>query len=257
MNTKTGKLVMADLEIQTVRKNIKNIHIGVYPPNGRVRVAAPMRTTDETIRLIVLSKIPWIRKQKDRFARQERETPREYVTGESHYFMGRRYLLNVVQGPYRSTVQLNGMKRMEMYVNPELSHEDRARVMEKFYRHELSQLLDTLVIRWEEKLKVHPNEVRIRRMKTKWGSANIKAKRIWFNLELAKKSPNCISYVVVHELTHLIEKNHNKHFKGIIESVMPNWRQYRDELNSFISGDESWDCNAGNIENKLNLKNDA
>ena len=251
MNTKIGKLVMADLEVLTVRKNIKNIHIGVYPPNGRVRVAAPLRTTDETIRLIVLSKIPWIRKQRDKFTRQERETPREYVTGESHHFMGQRYLLNVVQGAYRPGVQLNGMKRMDMCVNPRLSYENRARLMERFYRMELSRLLDSLVPKWEEKLNVHANDIRIRRMKTKWGSANVNAKRIWFNLELAKKSPNCISYVVAHELTHLIEKDHSKHFKEIIESVMPNWRQYRDELNSFISGDENWSCNVENIEKML------
>ena len=253
MNTKTSKLLMADLEVQTVRKNIKNIHIGVYPPNGRVRVAAPMRTTDETIRLIVLSKIPWIRKQRDKFARQERETQREYVTGESHHFMGQRYLLNVIQGPYRGRVELNGMKRMNMYVNPQLTNEDRARIMERFYRLELSRSLDSLVQKWEERLGVHANEVRIKRMKTKWGSANIKAKRIWLNLELAKKSPNCISYVVVHELTHLIEKNHSKRFKGIIESVMPNWRQYRAELNFLISGEEDWNFGSESVRKMLTL----
>ena len=253
MNTKTGKLVMADLEVQTVRKNIKNIHIGVYPPNGRVRVAAPLRTTDETIRLIVISKIPWIRTQRDKFTRQERETHREYVAGESHYFMGHRYLLNIVQGPYKGSVQLNGMKRMDMYVNPHLNNQDRARIMERFYRIELSRSLDSLVQKWEGKLGVHANEIRIKKMKTKWGSANIKAKRIWFNLELVKKSPNCISYVIVHELTHLIEKNHNKRFKGIIESVMPQWRQYRDELNSFISGDEDWNYGTENIGKSLKL----
>ena len=253
MNTKTGKLVMADLEVQTVRKKIKNIHIGVYPPNGRVRVAAPMRTTDETIRLIVLSKIPWIRKQRDKFARQERETPREYATGESHYFMGQRYLLNVILGPYRGSIQLNGMKRMDMYVNPQLSNENRARIMERFYRSELSRLLDSFVPKWEERLNVHANEVKIKRMKTKWGSANIKVKRIWINLELAKKSQNCISYVVVHELAHLIERGHNKRFKEIIESVLPNWKQYRDELNSFISGDEDWNSGAKHIQKLLEL----
>ncbi len=247
MSIKIGKLVMAGLEVQTVRKNIKNIHIGVYPPNGKVRVAAPLRTTDETIRLIVLSKIPWIRKQKDKFARQERETHREFVTGESHYFMGQRYILNVIKGPYKSNVKLSSLKRMDMYANPQLSNIERGRIMDRFYRSELNILLDSLVRKWEDKIGVHANEVRIRRMKTKWGSANVKAKRIWFNLELAKKSPNCISYVVVHELTHLIEKNHNKRFKEILESVMPNWKQYRDELNSFISGDEDWNYWIENI----------
>ncbi len=253
MNTNTAKLVMGDLEVQTVRKNIKNIHIGVYPPNGRVRVAAPLETSDETIRLIVLSKIPWIRKQRDKFFRQERETPREYVSGESHYFMGQRYLLNVVQGPYRPGIQLKSMKRMDMRVTPDMNREDRARIMERFYRFELSKLLDSMVAKWEEKLNVKAREVRIRKMKTKWGSANTKANRIWFNLELAKKSPNCIAYVVVHELTHLIERNHNKRFREIIETVMPNWKQYRDELNRFISGDVDWNYDRENTERKLKL----
>lgn len=253
MNIESGKLVLADIEVQTVRKNIKNIHIGVYPPKGRVRVAAPLRTTDETIRLIVLSKLPWIRKQMDKFARQERETTREYVTGESHYFLGQRYILNVVKGPYRNRVQLSSMKRMDMYINQKSSNNDRARVMKRFYRLELSKLLDSLVPKWEKKLGVHADQVRIKRMKTKWGSANIEARRVWFNLELAKKSYNCISYVVAHELTHLIEKNHSKRFKGIIESVMPNWKQYRGELNSFISGDEEWRSEPGIKRGNLTL----
>ena len=251
MSTKTGKLVIADLEIQTVRKNIKNIHIGVYPPNGRVRVAVPLRTTEETIRLIVLSKIPWIRKQRNKFEGQQRETPREYVTGESHYFMGRRYILNVIQGEYRGTVKINGIKHMDLFVRPEMSSEERGRIMERFYRRELKKALDVAVTKWEKRLEVHANEIRVKRMKTKWGSANTRDKRIWINLELAKKSPNCLGYVLVHELAHLIERKHNDKFRSIIELVMPDWRQHRDELNVFISGDEDWQYNTEDIERKL------
>ena len=242
MNTKTGKLVMSDLEVQTVRKNIKNIHIGVYPPNGRVRVAAPLKTTDDTIRLIVLSKIPWIRKQQDKFFRQKREAPREYVSGESHYFSGQRYILDLVRGPYYPKILITGKKRMNMFVSPDASQEERRRIMEKFYRQELRKMLDPEIKKWEEKLGVHASEVKIRKMKTKWGSANTGVGRIWFNLELAKKSQNCLSYVVLHELTHLKERRHNEHFKEIITSLMPNWRIYRDELNDLISGDEEWPC---------------
>lgn len=242
MNTKTGKIMMSDLEVQTVRKNIKNIHIGVYPPNGRVRVAAPLRTKDETIRLIVLSKIPWIRKQQDKFVRQEREAPREYVSGESHYFLGQRYILNVIQGPYRPNILITGKKQMDMFVGPVTSLAERNKIMEKFYRQELRKELDCKIKKWEEKLGVYTNEVKIKKMKTKWGSANIKDRRVWFNLELAKKSQKCLSYVVLHELTHLIERHHNKHFKEIITSMMPNWKLYREELNNLISGDEEWLC---------------
>ena len=242
MNIKTGKLVMSDLEVQTIRKNIKNIHIGVYPPNGRVRVAAPLKTTDDTIRLIVLSKIPWIRKQQDKFAKQKREAPREYVSGESHYFSGQRYILDIIMGPYRPKILIAGKKRMNMFVHQDASQEECSRIMEKFYRRELRKMLDPEIKKWEEKLGVHAREVKIRKMKTKWGSANTGVGRIWFNLELAKKSQNCLSFVVLHELTHLIERHHNENFKEIVTSMIPNWRLYRDELNDLVSGDEEWPC---------------
>ena len=234
MITKEEKLVVSGLEVQAVHKDIKNIHVGVYPPYGRVRIAVPLYTTDEKIKLVIISKYKWISKQREKFLNQKRETPREYVTGESHYFMGQRYILDVVTGPYKGSIGITGKKRMAMYVSSNAGIEDRRKVMEMFYRVELAEELDKLIVKWEKSLSVQANEVRIRKMKTKWGSTNTKDKRIWIGLELAKKSRNCIEYVVVHELAHLIERNHNSKFKSIMDSALPNWKLLRDELNDFI-----------------------
>ncbi len=242
MSTRKSNIKLAGLEIQTVRKNIKNIHIGVYPPNGRIRVAAPEFTTDDKIRLIVISKIPWIKKQQDKFISQKREAPREYVAGESHYFRGQRYLLKIIEKNAPCKVQIEGRKNMLLFVEPGTDAQGRRRVLEDFYRRELKKTLDTVVPNIEKLLGVKASEIKIKRMKTKWGSANIQEKRIWFNLELAKKSQNCLNYVVLHELTHLIERKHNEHFRDIVSSAMPNWKMYREELNEFISGDKEWIC---------------
>ena len=234
MITREEKLIVSGLEVQAVHKDIKNIHVGVYPPNGRVRIAVPLYTTDEKIKLVIISKYKWIKKQREKFLNQKRETPREYITGESHYFMGQRYILDVVTGPYRGSMEITGKKRMAMYVGPDADIEHKRMVMERFYRAGLTEELDKAMAKWEERLNVHANEIRIRKMKTKWGSANTKDRRIWISLELAKKSPNCIEYVVVHELAHLIERKHNNKFKSIMDSALPNWMLLRDELNDVI-----------------------
>lgn len=234
MTTEEGKLIMSGLEIQAVRKDIKNIHVGVYPPNGRIRIAVPLGTTDEKIKLVIISKYNWIRKQREKFLNQKRETPREYVTGESHYFMGQRYILNVITGPYRGSIEITGKKHMAMYVSPDAGIQGRRKVMEGFYRAGLTEELNKDMVKWEERLGVYASEIRIRKMKTKWGSTNKKDKRIWISLELAKKSCNCIEYVVVHELAHLIERNHNNKFRSIMDTAMPNWKLLRDELNDLI-----------------------
>ena len=234
MITREEKLIVSGLEVQAVHKDIKNIHVGVYPPNGRVRIAVPLYTTDEKIKLVIISKYKWIKKQREKFLNQKRETPREYITGESHYFMGQRYILDVVTGPYRGSMEITGKKRMAMYIGPDAGIEHKSMVMEKFYRAGLAEELDKDMAKWEERLNVHANEIRIRKMKTKWGSANTKDRRIWINLELAKKSPNSIEYVAVHELIHLIERKHNNKFKSIMDSALPNWMLLRDELNDVI-----------------------
>ena len=177
------------LVVDVVRKDIKHLHLAVYPPHGRVRVAAPLHVNDEAVRLAVITRLAWIKRQQEKFAQQERQTPREYVSGETHYFQGRRYRLNVIEqdGPGRVEVQNNQF--LDLYIRPGSTVEQRRRVMAEWYRAALRQSIPALIEKWEAAMGVKVNEWGIKQMKTRWGTCNIRAGRIWINLELAKKSP--------------------------------------------------------------------
>jgi len=241
MNTNHNNISIYGFDVETVKKDIKNIHIGVYPPNGRVRVATPLETTDEKIKHIVLTKMDWIKKQQRKFKEQERETKREYVSGESHYFMGKRYRLTVIQTQDKPHVKIKTNTRIHMYVKPNPTVKQKQKVLEDFYRQELKKLIPNLITKWEEKIGITVKEARIKKMKTKWGSCNPKHERIWLNLELAKKPQHCIEYIIVHEMTHILEKNHTKKFRLLMESFMPKWTQHKKELNSGKLGHFTWD----------------
>lgn len=235
------KIKVSDLDILTVKKDIKNIHLGVYPPNGRVRVAAPLKTSDEAIRLLVLSKMPWIKKQRSKFSKQERETKREYVSGESHYFWGKRYRLNVIYGKFNPRIEVKKDK-IDLYVKPGATNQTRGNILDKFYRTELRKHILVLLSKWEFRIGINLNEVKIKKMKTKWGTSNPKDGRVWINIELAKKPPHCLEYVLAHEMAHFIEKNHTERFRQIMDLLMPQWKQYKEELNSSILGHATWVC---------------
>ena len=231
---------MSSLVIDTVRKDIKNIHLGVYPPDGRIRVAVPLQTDDEAIRLFLLSKMHWIENQQLKFLQQERQTQREYVSGESHYFLGTRYLLNVITKDDPPQVEIRNKKYIDLYIRPDTSVKKREKIFNEFYRSELSKLIPGLLSKWQEKVGVNISEVKIKKMRTKWGSCIPSKKRIWLNLELAKKPIQCIEYVFVHESIHLIEKNHTPKFIELFGSAMPKWQQYKYELNRQVLGFSDW-----------------
>src|SRR3989338_10242326 len=231
MNTNSDQIKVGSIEITTVRKNIKNLHLGVYPPNGRVRIAVPLKTSDEAIRLFAISKIAWIKKQKTKFHNQERQSKREYVSGESHYYFGKRYLLNVVYINPSPRIEIKRKTHIDMYVKPDSPHKKREKILEDWYRIELKKQLPLLIKKWEKVIVVKPKEVLIRKMKTKWGTCNADDKRIWLNLELAKKPLHCLEYIFVHEMIHLSEKKHSDKFKEHMNSFMPKWKQYKEELN--------------------------
>lgn len=237
-------MCVSNLSIDTIKKDIKNIHLGVYPPDGRVRVAVPLKTTDEAIRLFVISRTPWIKKQQLKFLKQERQTQREYVGGESHYFFGKRYRLNIIHVDTRPKIEIQKKTHIDLYIKPGTSIQKRKEIFEKFYRSNLRDLIPILLEKWQKKVGVQVNEVKIKKMKTKWGACNHKDKRIWLNLELTKKPLHCIDYVFVHELVHLIEKNHSKQFLRILESILPNWQSEKEELNQAALGYSSWGCEA-------------
>ena len=235
------RIIVNDLVVDVVRKDIKNLHLAVYPPNGRVRVAAPLLVDDEAVRLAVISKLGWIRRQQLKFAEQERQSEREYVSGESHYFQGKRYLLNVIYREGTPKVILRNNTKLDLFVRPGSDNLQREYVMLKWYRKQLKQAAPPLFAKWEVQIGVKAAEWGIKQMKTKWGSCNIEAKRIWLNLELIKKPNRCLEYIIVHELVHLLERHHNDRFMGFMDSFMPSWRLLRDELNREPLAHEDWD----------------
>jgi len=231
---------VSGIDIELVRKDIKNLHIGVYPPEGRVRVAAPLLLDDDAVRLAVISKLSWIKKQKRNFKEQPRQSKREFVQRESHYFLGRRYLLNVIEHDGPAKVEIRSARKMDLFVRQGMDTEQREKVLNEWYRRELKARIPPLIEKWEETIGVQIAEWGVKRMKTKWGSCNIEARRIWFNLELAKKPLPCLEYIVVHEMVHILERHHNERFTSLMDAFLPSWRISRDELNRFPLKHEKW-----------------
>jgi predicted metal-dependent hydrolase len=240
MNTESHDLTINGLPVSIVRKAIKNLHLGVYPPHGRVRVAVPLAVTDEAVRLAVVGKLGWIKRQRAKFKAQPRQSAREMVRGESHYFLGTRYRLRVIQQYGASRVVLRNRSAIELYVQPGSSAEQRERVLHRWYRQQLKGLIPPLMEKWQSYLGVQVADWGIKRMKTKWGTCSVEARRIWLNLELAKKPVQCLEYIVVHELVHLIERHHNDHFTSIMNKHLPQWRLHRNELNASPLAQEAW-----------------
>ena len=222
-----------DIDVLVIKKNIKNYHLSVLPTDGRVRVSVPSDVPDEVVRAFVIRKYDWIKKHIKSFREQERQSPREYVSGESHYLMGNRYVMRV-ETANRPKIEIRGKKYIYFYVPDHYTREQRERYYENWLRKELRKDLEILVPKWEGAMGLKANEVRIKKMKTKWGSCNPIARRIWINLELIKKPQKYLEYVIVHELAHFIERKHNKRFKAIMDKYMPGWEIYRRDLNEFI-----------------------
>jgi predicted metal-dependent hydrolase len=240
MTTETRRIVVNGLPVQIVRKDIKNLHLGVYPPHGRVRVAAPLRVSDKAVRLAVISRLGWIKRQQARFDAQPRQSEREMVSGESHYFLGRRYRLRFIPSRGPAKVIVRGPGTLELRGTAELPADQRERVLLTWYRQQLKELIPPLLVKWQDAVGVRPQEWAIRKMKTKWGACNVAAGRIWLNLELVKKPVQCLEYIIVHELVHLLEKRHNERFNALMSEFLPQWRTRRAELNAAPLPHETW-----------------
>ena len=240
MSTDRARIEIRGIEVEIVRKDIKHLHLGVYPPEGRVRVAAPLRLDDDAVRLAVVSRLAWIRRKRAEFQGQDRQSRREFVTGESHYFEGRRYRLDVVVSNGPTGIRIRDNAWMEMRARRSTGRDAREAMLYRWYRERLRERVPELVAKWEPRIGVTVAEWRIRRMKTRWGTCNPEAGRIWLNSELAKKPLLCLEYVVVHEMVHLIERAHTDRFRRILDRVMPGWRRRLDELNRAYLADEEW-----------------
>jgi predicted metal-dependent hydrolase len=234
------QIELDDIKIDVVFKDIKNVHLSVYPPNGRVRIAAPLRMNADTIRAFAISKLSWIRQQQEKIQAQERETPREYLCRESHYLWGKRYLLDVVEANSRPDVQLEHAK-MILQVRPGTDENRKQAIVEEWYRAQLRQAATPLISKWQPLIGVKVERLFVQRMKTKWGSCSPKSGNIRLNTDLAKKPPECLEYILVHEIVHLLEPTHNARFVSLMDSFVPKWQFYREALNRLPVRYEHWD----------------
>jgi predicted metal-dependent hydrolase len=241
MNTESRQITVSGLSVHVVRKAIKNLHLGVYPPHGRVRVAAPLTVSDGAVRLAVIGKLGWIKRQQARFEAQPRQSEREMISGETHYFLGRRHRLRVIECPGAGAVAVRSKSIIEISVRPRTNARQREEVLQQWYRKQLKALIPPLLKKWQSVMGVQVADWGIKKMKTKWGSCNKDAWRIWLNLELVKKPVQCLEYILVHEMVHLLERHHNDRFRALMDRFMPQWRSRREALKRTPLRHESWD----------------
>ncbi|MBL6986854.1 MAG: M48 family metallopeptidase [Methylobacter sp.] len=240
MSPTKDRLTVSGINVQVVRKDIKNLHLAVYPPDGHVRVAVPRHVTDDNVRLAVVSKLGWIKKQQQAFNDQSRQSERKYISGECHYFLGKRYRLELIEYKGKSEIKLLQSGKLKMFVKPDASIENKEKLLNAWYRAELKKCISGLLDKWQPVVGEQVATWGVKKMKTKWGSCNIQQARIWLNLELAKKPIECVEYILVHEMVHLLERNHNDAFKNHMDRFLPQWRSYRDILNRSPLKQEAW-----------------
>lgn len=232
------QLELGGVSIDVVRKDIKNLHLSVHPPSGRVRISAPARMDMDAIRVFAISKLGWIKRHRHTIEIQERETPREFLDRESHFVWGRRYLLTRERAD-RGQVELKH-NRLVIRAPSGTGSRRLQSLLDNWYRSQLHEVVPPLLARWEPMLRVKTKRFFVQHMKTKWGSCNHRAGTIRLNTELARKPPVCLEYIMVHELVHLIEPTHGPAFVALMDRYMPKWRHYRDELNRLPVRHENW-----------------
>jgi predicted metal-dependent hydrolase len=234
-----AQLDVGGVAVDVVLKNIKNVHLSVYPPTGKVRISAPLGMKLETIRVFAVSKISWIRSQQHKVLVQGRETPREYLERESHYLWGKRYLLQVIDSNAAASVEIDH-NRLVLRVRQGATEQRKADVLDGWYREQIKNAVLPLIAQWEKRLGISVGRFHVQRMKTRWGSCNAASGSIRLNTDLAKKPRACLEYILVHEMAHFREQSHNAVFTGLMDSLLPNWRLTRDELNSLPLRHEDW-----------------
>jgi len=235
----TKTIELGDIRVDVIQKNIKNVHLSVYPPTGRVRISAPLHMSLDTIRVFAISKLKWIKQKQKKFRDQERETPREYLDRESHYVWGKRYLLKVVEREAPPRVEMKH-STLALHVRPGTDGAKKQAIVAQWYRDQIKGVVPTLIEKWEPLIGVKVANLFVQQMKTRWGSCNHPARNIRLNSELAKKPRECVEYVLVHEMVHLLEPSHNRRFKILMDRYMPLWRCHIDVLNRLPIGYDHW-----------------
>lgn len=239
MNIRNSCILLGELSIDIVYKKIKNVHLSVHPPLGRVTVSAPLWMEHETVRLFCISKLGWIRKQQEKLKNQKRESVRDFINNETHYFLGEGHLLKTVESNAHKIVKNH--KTLELHTRSGTSREKKEELLHGWYRASLLQIVDSFLPKLEEKMGVKISDIRVRKMRTKWWTCNKNAWRIWLNTELAKKGLEHIEYVLIHEMVHMLERNHNETFMAHMDRFLPNWRHLREQLNRTELGYVDWE----------------
>ncbi|MFZ7134192.1 MAG: M48 family metallopeptidase [Eubacteriales bacterium] len=229
--SREGSITIGDIHINIVRKNIKKIYLSVNPPDGKVRISIPFKVTDKEVRELIESKLSWIKDKRKKFMGCPLQSTLQYISGEYHYFAGEPYCLNVIETSGRQRVEIRNNEVMDLYVRPNSTTGKRQKVIMEWYRKELKSIIPQYILHWEKIMGVSVEAWNVKSMKTRWGTCNIQAKRIWINLMLAKKHPRCLEYIIVHEMIHLLERNHNQVFYGYMDEFLSHWRNIKDELN--------------------------
>jgi predicted metal-dependent hydrolase len=232
------QIKLGAIAVEVVQKNIKNIHLGVYPPDGKVRISAPLRMSLDTVRVFAITKLSWIKSQQQKMREQPREARREYLDRESHYVWGKRYLLKIEELDAAPEVELKH-SRMILRIRPGATAEKKQDVLEAWYREQLRSALPELLARWMPRLGVSPQRVFVQKMRTRWGSCS-RSGNIRLNTDLAKKPPECLEYILVHELAHILEPTHNERFAALMDQFMPKWKFYRTQLSRLPVRHEEW-----------------
>lgn len=230
MITETQQIYLEGVCLDLRVKNIKNIHLRVCPPEGKVSISAPIHVSLDALKSFVASKLSWIKKHQSRFLKQPGQRPKQYLSNESHYCKGKKYLLNVIYCKGLPKVEIREQSYIDLYVRPNSNLEQRRRITLNWYRQQLKDSVPALVLKWQKILGVKLNGWGVKRMKTRWGTCNIRTKWIWLNLELIKKPEHCLEYLIVHEMVHLLERKHNSRYRAYLDKFMPQWRQYKEEL---------------------------
>ncbi len=235
----TATIQLGDIVVDVIQKDIKNVHLSVYPPTGRVRISAPSHMSLKTIRVFANSKLAWIKQEQKKLREQERETPREYLDRESHYVWGKRYLLKMVEREAAPRVVLKH-STLVLQARPSTDEAKKQAIVAQWYRGQVKEAVPSLIAKWEPLMGVKVAQFFVQQMKTKWGSCNPATGNIRLNSALAKKPPQCLEYIVVHEMAHLLAPTHNARFQHLMDGFMPQWRHHRDELNRAPLSHEQW-----------------
>jgi predicted metal-dependent hydrolase len=233
------QFTLGNTVVEVVLKDIRNVHLSVHPPKGRVRISAPARLSLDTLRVFAISRLGWIRQQQQKLRNQEREPPREYLDRESHYVWGRRYLLKVVEHEQAPAVELRH-SQMLLRIRPATDETTRQSFVDAWYREQLKAAVPALIARWEPLVGVRVGRFYVQRMKTRWGSCNPGSGSIRLNTDLARKPRECLEYIVVHEMAHLLESTHSARFVALLDRLLPQWRLRRQQLNQLPVRHEEW-----------------